>query len=147
MGNSYTGRRNYKITQQHNMKNTTPKTLPQAMEYIEAHLIDADISYRGGSLKVDVSELFETGDEQAIMGAYQNYLGGGIAGSIQTGRAFDISGFSKADMATYELMAEACKRYFYDANNGGGDEYMQENVTGHEAGGYEATQKLPASAY
>lgn len=129
------------------MKNITPKTLAEAYNFVLDHVKDADISYRGGSLKVDVSDLFETGDEDAIMGAYQNYLGGGIAGSIQTGRCFDISGFTPDQMATYELMAEACKRYFYDCNNGGGDEYMQENVTGHEAGGYEATQKLPASAY
>jgi hypothetical protein len=129
------------------MKKTNIKTLADAYNFIEEHTIDCDISYRGGSLKVDVSDLFETGDEPAVMGAYQNYLGGGIAGAIQTGRMFDISEFTAEDMAVYELLAEACKRYFYDANNGGGDEYMQENVTGSEAGGYEATQKMPASAY
>lgn len=116
-------------------------------EFIEANLIDANVSYRGGSLKVDVSELFNTGDEPAIMGAYQNYLGGGIAGAIQTGRQFDISRFSKKDLALYEKMAEACKRYFYDLNKGGGDDYMQNEVTGSDAGGYERLQKMPASAY
>lgn len=121
------------------------KTPADAYEFIENNIIDADISYRGGSLKVDVSELFDTGEEKAIMGAYQNYLGGGIAGSIQSARMFDISDFSKTDMAVYEIMAEACKRYFYNANNGGGDDYMQENVTGSDAGGYEATQRLPAT--
>mgnify|MGYP000924543649 FL=1 len=98
-------------------------------------------------MKVDVSDLFNTGDEPAIMGAYQNYLGGGIAGAIQTGRQFDISGFSKKDLAIYEEMAEACKRYFYDLNNGGGDDYMQNEVTGPNAGGYEKLQKMPVSAY
>lgn len=117
----------------------------QAREFIEAHTVNADISYRGGSLKVDVSELFNTGDEPAIMGAYQNYLGGGIAGAIQTGRQFDISGFSKKDLKVYEIMAEACKRYFYDLNNGGGDDYMQENVTGGGSKGYKKLQKMPAS--
>lgn len=121
------------------------KTKAQAREFIENNVIDADISYRGGSLKIDVSEIFDTGSENAIMGAYQNYLGGGMAGSIQTGRQFDISGFNKSQMATYELLADACKRYFYDLNNGGGDDYMQENVTGAEAGGYEKLQKMPAS--
>lgn len=130
------------------MKNTTPKTLADAYNFVLDHVKDADISYRGGSLKVDVSDLFETGDEDAIMGAYQNYLGGGIAGSIQTGRCFDISGFTPDQMDLYKLMAEACKRYFYDCNNGGGDEYMQENVTGADAkDGYDRLQKMPASAY
>lgn len=124
-------------------KITTPA---DALEFIENNIVDADISYRGGSLKVDVSRIFDTGNEDAIMGAYQNYLGGGIAGSIQTGRAFDISEFTAKDMAVYELMAEACKRYFYNCNNGGGDDYMQENVTGSEAGGYERLQKMPVSA-
>jgi len=125
-------------------KTITAKT---ARAFIVAHVINADVSYRGGSLKVDVSELFNTGDEPAIMGAYQNYLGGGMAGSIQTGRQFDISGFSKKDLKTYETMSEACKRYFYDLNNGRGDEYMQDEVTGPGAGGYDRLQKLPASGY
>lgn len=123
-------------------------TAKTARAFIEAHTIDMDISYRGGSLKVDVSDLFDTKDEPAIMGAYQNYLGGGMAGSIQTGRQFDISDFSKKDLATYNILAEACKRYFYDINNGGGDDYMQENVTGKSAkAGYNQLQKLPKSAY
>lgn len=122
-------------------------TKQKAMQFIQNHLISEDISYRGGSLKVDVSELFNTGDEPAIMGAYQNYLGGGMAGSIQTGRQFDISGFNKKDLEKYQAMAEACKRYFYNLNNGGGDDYMQNEVTGQEAGGFDRLQKLPASAY
>jgi len=122
-------------------------TKQKAREFIEEHTINADVSYRGGSLKVDVSDLFETGDEPAIMGAYQNYLGGGIAGAIQTGRQFDISNFSKKDLKIYEVMAEACKRYFYDLNNGGGDDYMQENVTGGVSKGYKALQKMPSRAY
>jgi len=119
-----------------------------AYEFVENNIIDCDISYRGGTLKIDVSDLFDTGNEPAIMGAYQNYLGGGIAGSIQTGRQFDISNFNKKNMAIYEKLAEACKKYFYNVNNGGGDDYMQENVTGSEAvDGYERLQKMPVSGY
>lgn len=123
------------------------KTKIDYRQFIDDHIIDADISYRGGTLKVDVAELLDTGDEPAVMGAYQNYLGGGIAGSIQVGRQFDISDFTGEQMDVYNGLAEACKRYFYDLNNGGGDDYMQENVTGSDAGGYEAVQKLPASGY
>ena len=117
------------------------------MEFIESNLIDADISYRGGSMKIDVSDLFNTGEEPAIMGAYQNYLGGGIAGSIQTGRMFDISGFSEEDLAIYKELAEACQKWFYNQNNGGGDDYMQEEVTGSDAGGFERLQKMPVSGF
>lgn len=124
-------------------------------QYIEQNTIDCDVSYRGGSLKVDVSGLLseksraaiEKAGEDAIAGAYQNYLGGGIAGSIQTGRMFDIALLSKADQKAWPAIAEALKRYFYDINHGGGDEYMHDNVTGPEAGGYEAVQRLPASGY
>ena len=115
------------------------------MEFIESNIINADISYRGGSMKIDVSDLFNTGEEPAIMGAYQNYLGGGIAGSIQTGRMFDISGFSEEDLAIYKELAEACQKWFYNQNNGGGDDYMQEEVTGSDAGGFERLQKMPVS--
>ena len=117
------------------------------MEFIESNLIDADISYRGGSMKIDVSDLFNTGEEPAIMGAYQNYLGGGIAGSIQTGRMFDISWFSEEDLAIYKELAEACQKWFYNQNNGGGDDYMQEEVTGSDAGGFERLQKMPVSGF
>lgn len=116
---------------------------------IEAHTIDCDISYRGGTLKIDVSSLFpkvaEEGD-RAIMGAYQNYLGGGMAGSIQSGAMFDSRTLSKRDQATYMALAERIKRHFYNLNNGGGDEYMQENVTGKGApNGYLKNQNLPRS--
>ena len=94
-------------------------------DFINKNLINCDISYRGGSMKIDVSDLFNTGNESAIMGAYQNYLGGGIAGSIQTGRMFDISGFSEEDLNIYEELEEACKRWFYDQNNGGVDQQMR----------------------
>ena len=124
------------------METKNKKTKFDAREFIEGHIISEDVSYRGGSLKVDVSELFETGDEPAIMGAYQNYLGGGMAGAIQTGRQFDISGFNKKQAKLYETMSEACKRYFYDLNAGGGDEYMVENVNS-----YKQNQKLPVSGY
>ena len=124
-------------------------------EYIEANTKDIDISYRGGSVKIDLTNLFnqtslkniEEAGEDPIAGTSQNYLGGGIAGKITSGRSFDLEHLTKGDLKKYEAFTEACKRYFYEINNGGGDEYMQENVTGQEAGGYESTQRLPVSGY
>jgi len=124
-------------------------------EYIEGNIVKCDVSYRGGSLVVDVSGLLSDESNEAIYeagerttaGAYQNYLGGGIAGSIQAGRNFDVSLLTQEDQKEWSTIEEALKRFFYDVNEGGGDEYMHDNVTGPKAGGYEEVQKLPASGY
>lgn len=104
---------------------------------IDDRILRCEISYRGGGVEIDLSDIF--GDD-AKMSAYQNYLGGGIAGSIQSDQNFERTSES-------EEIAEQLKRWFYNQNNGGGDDYMQENVTGAEAGGYEKNQRMPESAY
>ena len=54
---------------------------------IEDNTIRCEVSYRGGGIEIDVSELF--GIEDAKVSAYQNYLGGGMAGSIQSNANFE----------------------------------------------------------
>lgn len=121
------------------MNNTT---LKQAREFdIAAHVIDGDVSYRGGTLKVDVSELFPN-IENAVMGAYQNYLGGGIAGQIIGAAQFEPSELSEKEQKVFHLLKERIKRYFYELNAGGGDEYMVDNYNS-----YERNQALPVSGY
>ncbi len=109
---------------------------------IEDNIIDCNISYRGGILKVDVSDLFPY-IEDAIMGASQNYLGGGITGAITTGRQFPLSDLKVKDLKIYEKLVEDIKKYFYDINNGGGDDYMQ-NESGQT---YEKVQARAVSGY
>lgn len=127
--------------------------IKKAQEFdIESNILDGDISYRGGTLKIDVSSLFpyigEDESSEAVMGAYQNYLGGGIAGAIIGAAKFDPSELkTDEEREAFEIIKERIKKFFYEANNGGGDEYMQEEVTGAEAGGYEANQKMAVSAY
>jgi hypothetical protein len=117
-------------------------------QFIKDNLISADISYRGGTLKVDVSSLFsEIEKDQAIMGAIQNYLGGGIAGAICGVAMFEPSELSKKNQKIFFELKEEIKQAFYNENNGGGDEYMQENVTGGGGKGYIKNQSLPASGY
>lgn len=124
------------------------KNLPEWYEFFKDHTIEADVSYRGGTFKASISELLpDVPSEQAVVGAYQNYLGGGIAGAIQAGAMMDPSELEEQDEALMREAMEAAKRYFYNLNNGGGDEWMQEHVTGAAAGGYEENQKLSASAY
>ena len=112
---------------------------------IEAHTMECDVSYRGGTLKVDVGDLFNV--PNAIMGAYQNYLGGGIAGAIVGCAMFDPNELNKAEQKLFYELKEKIKVYFYDINNGGGDEYMQEEVFGRDAKGYAKNQSLPVSGY
>ena len=109
---------------------------------IVAHTTSGDISYRGGSLKVDVSSLFPNLEEPAVMGAYQNYLGGGIAGAIVGASQFNPAALSKSDLKVFLVLKERIKKHFYDLNNGGGDEYMVENMNS-----FEQNQKLPTSGY
>jgi hypothetical protein len=120
-------------------------TIKEAKEFdLEAHIMrGSEVSYRGGSLKIDVSEIFPGVDsDEAIMGAYQNYLGGGIAGAIQSGSMFSPQFLNAKDRKVFEILSERIKKFFFELNNGGGDEYMQENF-----GTFEHNQALPKSGY
>jgi len=120
------------------MKDTSNKYL----EFVRENVIDADISYRGGNLTVDASELFPSLGERAIVGAYQNYLGGGMAGAIVGAAKFYPQDLNAKERKIFPAVLEACKLYFYELNNGGGDEYMQENYNS-----YGRNQNLPVSGY
>ena len=120
---------------------------------IEANIIDCDVSYRGGTLKVNVSEAFprllqkraEDGsyyDIELVMGAYQNYLGGGMAGAIIGASMFSPDELTAKEQKVFFALKERIKQYFYNLNAGGGDDYMVENVNS-----YRQNQKLPASGY
>ena len=116
----------------------------------EKNIIDCDISYRGGTLKIDASELFpgycEKTGGKAIVGASQNYLGGGIAAAITGGAMFLPEELNKKERKIFDDVLKACKLYFYELNNGGGDEYIQENFSGQDVKhGYLKNQSLPAS--
>lgn len=115
-------------------------TQKQAKEFdIEENINDCDISYRGGSLKVDVSDLFPN-IENAVMGAYQNYLGGGMAGAVIGAATFDPDELNEKDQKAFYILKERIKKFFYEANQGGGDEYMVEEVNS-----YQKNQAMPAS--
>lgn len=106
-------------------------------KYIEENTLRCEVSYRGGGIEVDASDY--TKIDGAKISAYQNYLGGGIAGAIQSSRNFETKNKVKQEKA--DRLANALKKYFYALNNGGGDEYMQEINT------YTKNQHLPGSAF
>jgi hypothetical protein len=106
---------------------------------VESHVIEGDISYRGGTLKVDVSSVFPN-VSNPVMGAYQNYLGGGIAGAIIGGAQFTPDELNEDEKEIFTALLDKIKKYFYSLNNGGGDDYMTENVNS-----FKNNQKLPSS--
>lgn len=121
------------------------KTKADWFAYFEARTMSgSDISYRGGSLKIDITDLLPSIQDHAdqVIGAYQNYLGGGIAGAIIGAAMFDPAELTAKDRKVFEKALDMVKQYFYHLNNGGGDEYMQENYNS-----YARNQNLPARGY
>lgn len=111
----------------------------EAMQYCREHIKDIDASRRGGTIKVDVSELFDVEDEDAIIGAYQNYLGGGMLGAVQFGSMFAPTEEQAELFATFK---EAVKKVFHEITNteaGEWDEWAESS--------YEQNQARAVSGY
>jgi hypothetical protein len=121
------------------------KTDADIKVYLISHVLEEDISYRWWTLKIDVSELFpyiSNYYDETVVWAYQNYLGGGIAGCIVWTATFQIDALHTKDVPLFRKILEETKKLFFEINNWGGDEYMQSlNLT------YENNQKWPVSAY
>ncbi len=107
-------------------------------QFIEDHTIDVDASGRGGGIKVDVSELFPY-IENAVVGAWQNYLGGGLLGAVVGGAQFKPEDLHKRDLKKFYTLKEEIKKYFHGLTNHEGDEW--EETT------YIEDQRRPVSAY
>ncbi len=103
---------------------------------IEENTLRLDASSRGGGIEIDVSELFGEG---CRMSAYQNYLGGGLLGAIQSDINFTPSEKQKKDVLK---LSEELKRYFHDITN----EYAAE-CDEWNGMSYEQNQSMPTSAY
>jgi len=106
-------------------------------KYIEENTIRCEASHRGGGIEIGLDELLNT--EGYKMTAYQNYLGGGMLGSIGNSYNFDNDKLSKAKQAKVEGVSEALNRYYHGLTNHEGDEW--EETT------YEQGQNRPESAY
>jgi hypothetical protein len=112
---------------------------------IDEHVISCDASYRGGVIKIDVSSLFPSiPAEDAIMGANQGYLGGGLRGSINGGAMFDPAELeTDAERETFTILLDQIKRFFHaitsDEEIGMNDEWNTFS--------YEKQQNMPSSAY
>lgn len=82
-------------------------------EYIKNNIIRLEATRRGGGIEIDASEYLDF--PGAKLTAYQNYLGGGMLGSIQADRNFSITSNKVREAKTKELQ-EALKRYFHINN-------------------------------
>lgn len=108
-------------------------------EYIEANTIRLEASRRGGGIEIDASDYLEL--PGAKISAYQNYLGGGMLGAVQSDRNFSITSSKKRE-ARAKVLAEELKRYFHNLTNEQAGDYDE-----WSASDFEANQTRPGSAY
>jgi hypothetical protein len=100
-------------------------------------IVREQISHRGGGVEIDLSQFgFKKG---SLMSAYQNYLGGGMLGAIQSNHNIFRTSFTPQETRKLEKLADILKRYMHDQTNHEDDEW--------ECASYEENQMRSASAY
>lgn len=107
--------------------------------YIEANTLRCEYTRRGGGIEIDASEYLEL--PGAKMTAYQNYLGGGMLGAVQSDRNFSITSSKKREARAARL-ANKLKRYFHALTNEEAGEWDE-----WAASDFESNQARPGSAY
>lgn len=117
------------------MKNKMKKEI-NLFEFIKQNTIRLEASRRGGGIEIDCSELLGEG---AKMTAYQNYLGGGMLGGIDSSVNFKPK---QADIKLFENLQETLKKYFHNITNEEASDY-----DGWNEQSYEQNQNMPKSAY
>lgn len=106
-------------------------------EKVESAIIREKISTRGGGVEIDLGVFDDVWDGE-LMSAYQNYLGGGMLGSIQNDCTIDnwdniciVGGYGLSEIA------EQLRRYMHEKSQPE-DEW---------AISFEDQQKMSVSAY
>ena len=102
------------------------------IEKIENTTLRIQASHRGGGVEIDLTEWGYPGEK---MTAYQNYLGGGMLGSI--GNDSTIRNWRSDENLTG--IADTLARYFHNITNHEDDEW--------ESATFEQNQLRPSSAY
>ena len=107
--------------------------------------ISYEIGGRGGFVGIDADCVASMLDVDADylpnkVGAYCNYLGGGLRGSVCVSR-HGIQDPEKSELV--DALAEACRRAYYDCENGSGmnDEYDDDGEANWEAIGTNASRR------
>lgn len=110
----------------------------QYKEYIKQNILRCEAGYRGGGIEISLAGLLGKFAEGYTMTAYQNYLGGGMLGSIQNSYSFSTLALSKTAHAKVSKISEELKRYFHELTNHDDD---------FETASYEENQNRPVAAY
>lgn len=111
----------------------------KTLQKIQNSILRQQISHRGGGIEISL-DLFGLNGEK--MSAYQNYLGGGMLGAIQTNDTIRCHSFYEHNPKRDEKLdkiAEELARYFHTLTNHEDDEW--------ESASYEENQNRPTSAY
>jgi len=132
---------NEAIATANKINNLTTKqqtTMKNLREEVENAIIREQIGDKGGGVEIDLGVFSEEWDGQ-LMSAYQNYLGGGMLGSIQNDCTID-NWDNTCIVGGYDLksVGEELKRYMHDKTNPDDDV---------EGSSYDDNQKRSASAY
>jgi hypothetical protein len=115
------------------------KNKSDAMHYVEDNITREEISHRGGGVQISLDGI---GIDGGLMSAYQNYLGGGLLGAIQSDNNIKTPhGINSID-SDLDLLEQCIKEYFFIVQ--GGDYELYE---GGDVIDFEEQQKMPPSAY
>jgi len=105
-------------------------------KYIKENTIRCKANHRGGGIELSLNDLLGDGYK---MTAYQNYLGGGMLGSICNSYNFELSDLNKTKQTKIDRVKNALNRHFHSLTNHEGDEWKEAS--------FEQNQSRPASAY
>lgn len=103
-------------------------------EQIEAATLRLEASGRGGGIEISLDSVAKK-YKGAKMTAYQNYLGGGLLGSIENDCTFP----NWRDNSKLVKIATELAEYFHNITNPDEDEF--------ESMSFEQVQGMPSSAY
>lgn len=110
--------------------------------YIENNTIRLEASHRGGGIEIDATEYL--GDRYPLkMTAYQNYLGGGMTGSVLGSVEGHLRDYPKTVQAKAMKLNDALKYYFYCITN----EIVADWDKWAVSASFEAQQARMGSAY
>ena len=113
------------------------KTTKKSINF-EDVIIRQKISHRGGGIEISLDTL---GFEGERMAAFQNYLGGGMLGRIQTNDTIRRQSLSttKKNEEKLNKIADELAKYFHSLTNHEDDEW--------ESATFEQNQARPSRAY
>lgn len=110
----------------------------ETLERIKSSILRQELSSRGGGIEIDLTPF---GYEGERMAAYQNYLGGGMLGSVRLNDTIRRQTLIVNDPVInkdLDEIGEELKKYFHSLTNPDGE---------WESRSYEENQQMPEAAY